>query len=315
MKRRDRSIEIISLSAIDLFASALGAFIIITAILIPYYPNMKDGGAAVENLKQEIDGSRRATQENLEVARKAKEEEVRKRAQLTEAAKAEQRKSKTLAELRTVEAQNKAHEKKIVELTNTLAKLKKRNKAKRKQYASGDTDFSLLGITTQAKSIVIVVDLSGSMQQWGQVMVDTLTEIISPFHEKIKFAILGYQGRLGVSQYWPRRKQMAYGDAASKATALGFAQQLQHQFNGGTPTQTALLTALSYRPEAIILISDGAPTDSKPAGIIEKVTRLNGGRSEIHTVALGDYFRHSKFVLFLSELSKRNDGQFVGVIR
>jgi von Willebrand factor type A domain len=315
MKRRDRSIEIISLSAIDLFASALGAFIIITAILIPYYPNMKDGGKDVEILQQQIESSRLATEASLEAARKAKEDEKRKRAQLEEAKKSEQWKRKTLAEIQQATAKNKALEKTITDLTRTLAKLKKRNKAQRKQSASGDTDFSLLGITTQAKSIVIVVDLSGSMKSWGHVMVETLTEIISPFNEKIKFAILGYQGRLGVSQYWPRRKQMALGDAGSKATALRFAQRLQYQFNGGTPTQTALLTALSYRPEAIILISDGAPTDSKPSGIIEKVTRLNGGRSEIHTVALGDYFRHSKFVLFLSELSKRNDGQFVGVIR
>lgn len=37
MKRRDREINIFSMSALDLFASAMGAFILITLILMPYY--------------------------------------------------------------------------------------------------------------------------------------------------------------------------------------------------------------------------------------------------------------------------------------
>jgi hypothetical protein len=41
MARRRTTVGIISLSAIDLFASTLGAFVIFTAILIPYYPKKK----------------------------------------------------------------------------------------------------------------------------------------------------------------------------------------------------------------------------------------------------------------------------------
>jgi len=37
MKRRDRELNIFSMSALDLFASALGAFILITLVLMPYY--------------------------------------------------------------------------------------------------------------------------------------------------------------------------------------------------------------------------------------------------------------------------------------
>ena len=54
MHRPNRTIEIFSLSALDLFASAVGAFIVITAILIPYYPNMKDGGLTLANLEAEL---------------------------------------------------------------------------------------------------------------------------------------------------------------------------------------------------------------------------------------------------------------------
>lgn len=37
MKRRDRELNIFSMSALDLFASAMGAFVLITLVLLPYY--------------------------------------------------------------------------------------------------------------------------------------------------------------------------------------------------------------------------------------------------------------------------------------
>lgn len=39
MKRRSREISIFSMSALDLFASALGAFILIAVVIFPYFPN------------------------------------------------------------------------------------------------------------------------------------------------------------------------------------------------------------------------------------------------------------------------------------
>ena len=39
MKRKSREISIFSMSALDLFASALGAFILIAVVIFPYFPN------------------------------------------------------------------------------------------------------------------------------------------------------------------------------------------------------------------------------------------------------------------------------------
>ena len=39
MKRKNREISIFSMSALDLFASALGAFILIAIVMIPHFPN------------------------------------------------------------------------------------------------------------------------------------------------------------------------------------------------------------------------------------------------------------------------------------
>lgn len=51
-QRRNREINVFSMSALDLFASGLGAFLILMLILFPYYKKDSDASAAV-NKKQE----------------------------------------------------------------------------------------------------------------------------------------------------------------------------------------------------------------------------------------------------------------------
>ena len=60
-------------------------------------------------------------------------------------------------------------------------------------------------------------------------------------------------------------------------------------------------------------MSDGAPTDNPIQEILDDITRVNGGRMEIDTVAIGDYNKYPPLVLFLQELAKRNRGAFTGV--
>ena len=58
MKRKNRELSIFSMSALDLFASALGAFILIAVVMFPYFPNTgtadrRDLDEALERLQQE----------------------------------------------------------------------------------------------------------------------------------------------------------------------------------------------------------------------------------------------------------------------
>ena len=57
MKRKNREISIFSMSALDLFASAMGAFILIAVVMFPYFPNtgtadQRDLDEALERLQQ-----------------------------------------------------------------------------------------------------------------------------------------------------------------------------------------------------------------------------------------------------------------------
>jgi len=51
MKKVNREINIFSMSALDLFASALGAFILLGVLLLPYFPNTGDSQERVDEIR------------------------------------------------------------------------------------------------------------------------------------------------------------------------------------------------------------------------------------------------------------------------
>ena len=63
MKRRNREVSIFSMSALDLFASALGAFILIAIVMFPYFPNT----AAQADLDDALERLRAAAGDNDEL--------------------------------------------------------------------------------------------------------------------------------------------------------------------------------------------------------------------------------------------------------
>jgi len=63
MKSRNREINVFNMSALDLFASALGAFILIAVILFPYFPNTGDSAEKVEAVKKMLAEARGALEQ------------------------------------------------------------------------------------------------------------------------------------------------------------------------------------------------------------------------------------------------------------
>ena len=55
MRLRSKEINIFNMSALDLFASALGAFILISVVLFPYFPNTGDSQERVDEVKAELE--------------------------------------------------------------------------------------------------------------------------------------------------------------------------------------------------------------------------------------------------------------------
>jgi len=177
-------------------------------------------------------------------------------------------------------------------------------------------EFSILGLATEVKSFVIVVDMSGSMLQYEKLMVQSVLEILKPLNETNQFAIVGYHGNpQPVLWSFPTGNKLVPATKENLELAEAFTYSLVRKFVGSTPTHFALQAALEYPSSAVILMSDGEP-NSPPGFIIENITQINQFRqTEIHTVAIGEYTHNRNLVLFMQTLARLNGGDFVGVSR
>ncbi len=316
MRRNRRNISVFSISALDLFAAALGAFILIVLVLFPYY---KLGGTDV-------------SMEELE-------ELVKKRRLVASSTQTE------VSKIRAIQSEIRLLDKQYLTTQDEMSNIEERIREVQKQTAeiqipdpkpipepepepepdpepidetprniNQGVEFSILGLATNKKQTAIVVDMSGSMRSHRQNVVQALNEILDVMQASNSFVIIGYRGGPTYDSF-PRNGRFTRADSNSLSQARSFVSGMPSRFGGGTPTQAAMVKALNLRPESVILISDGAPDDGTAGEIIANVTNRNRGRAEIHTVAIGDYTKDKALTIFLQELANRNKGDFVGRAR
>lgn len=312
MRRRSRNITVFTISALDLFAAALGAFILIVLVLFPYY---KLGGTdtSMEELEELVEKRRLvASSTQSEMAQiRAIQAEVRllDRQYRTTA----ENMSEVAAKILEVQAQTAAIE--IPDPPPIPKPVPQPDPIPNPPRSTGrGVEFSILGVGTSKKDVMIVVDMSGSMRAHTSNVVSALEEILGQMQPDNRFAILGYRGGPSYSVY-PPGGRLTRASAGEVQGALAFVRRLPGDFGGGTPTQNALVRALNVQPGAVILISDGQPDDGNPGDIVQNITRRNRGRTEIHTVAIGDYTSDPALTMFLQELANNNRGDFVGRAR
>lgn len=314
MKSKRRNISIFSISALDLFAAALGAFILIVLVLFPYY---KLGGTDIsfEELEDLVMKRRLA-------ASTSQTEMSKIRAIQADIWLLEKQYKSTQDEMSTVTA-------KIQEVQRQTAEIEIPDPVPQPdpepipepqpvveppRSTGRGVEFSILGVATTRKDIIIVVDMSGSMRSHSQNVTQALDEIVDQMQPDNRFLILGYRGGPTFDTF-PRSGRMEPANASMIAGAKSFVDGLPRRFGGGTPTQSAMVRALNLKPQAVILISDGAPDDGTPGSIVTNITNRNRGKAEIHTVAIGNYTKDKRLTLFLQEMANRNRGDFVGRAR
>jgi uncharacterized protein with von Willebrand factor type A (vWA) domain len=308
MRRPSRETTVFTTSAIDLFASALGAFILLVMILFPYYRNAGSDDAFART--QEIQERRRLA------------------AGMIEQMLADQRTSQS--EVQDLDEANRGIEEAISRIRRQMADIRTQlaeepvvapepveeiiEEPEPEALVAG-VEFSILGLATEAKSFVIVVDMSGSMIAYTDLMIKSVLEVLEPLDATNRFAIMGYQGNPSPVLWTYPDRGLVQGTPENLQSARDFTRSLARRFSGSTPTHYALLSALEYKADAIILMSDGEP-DNPPAFIIQDIAGLNRFESkEIHTVAIGDYTQNRGLVMFLQTLARQNGGDFVGVSR
>ncbi len=310
MRIPDRNTSVFSTSAIDLFASALGAFILLVMILFPYYRN--EGSADAWSKTEDIMEQRRLAAgqiEELLAARTVAQSELQDQDEVNRGIEARiSRIRKEMADIKTQLAETPVPEPEPIEEIIEEPE---------PEALTAGVEFSILGLATEAKSFVIVIDMSGSMISYTDLMIKSVLEVLEPLNESNEFAIIGYQGNPSpVPWTFPETNELIQATPANLQKAREFTQSLARRFAGSTPTHYALLSAMQYKKaQAIILMSDGEP-DNAPGFILQDVGSLNRyEKKEIHTVAIGDYTQNRGLVMFLQSLAQQNGGDFVGVSR
>jgi hypothetical protein len=254
MRRPRREFTVFSLAAIDLFCSAMGAFMIISIILTPYFGRQQNQAPQ----QQEI--------------------------------------------------------------------------AQLKQQLSRSSALALFGIVTHAKSIAVVVDLSGSIDALDNYQPrDPKNKDFRPQVRRVcgtiidgmtaaqSLQIIGFHSPNGNIDIPVWRGAPAPMDAAGQNGAKQFVERLLQNVAGGTPTRQALRQALGQNVEAIFLLTDGAPNEGERQDqalcdeIVGDITAQNGGKKEIHCIGVGAYNSEPYCVDFMQQLSNKNRGQFLGM--
>ena len=315
MKRKNREVSIFSMSALDLFASALGAFILITVVMFPYFPNtgmanQSDLDAALERL-QEVEADNVALQGILSEIRQDLERRL-------EAARVAARREVAAAHREAEEARGEA------------AAAHRETTGLRQELA--ETEDELRKVRFPHLDLVIAIDITGSMKNELDGLkseLDDLTSILMSLAPSVAIGIVAF----GDPNYYERPltlfplKEIS-SSAENRGRLARFVNDMRLSMGlreGRTnPTNTeAFLDALQaaaamqWRSQSerkrIVLITDnpaypGEVADSKSAA--ESFRARGGGRS-VSTVFVRTSGSESGTATFLQDIAGVGGGEAV----
>lgn len=310
MRMRRRNFEVYSLSAIDLFASAMGAFLIITIILMPDYQKEVRSQGDLEFLEA-LAGKTQALLKETEQGRK----------DVLEALNAAQTRHQDLqaahkvvsSELETLEAEQQAREDQPPPPPPSPVVTPDKE-------GSNQVTFRFLGLKTDKKRILFLVDMNSFLAGHEALVRRTVIRAMESLQSGYEFGILGFQHLDSGPRYhrWPAGGGLAAMTGSSRSEAIGFLKGLANQFRGASSLLSAFDNAFASPAEAIILISDGLPNPAyngglSPGRLVRSITVSNSKSREIHAVTIGDYFKYRGTVEFMEALARANSGGFMAL--
>ena len=309
MRRRRGAFEVFSLSAIDLFASAMGAFVIMAIILMPDYQKEVRSEGDLKFL-EELAGKTEAILQESELGSKDILEALLAAQTRHEQLQAEQ--ERISAELETVNAENQARadeapppppiEEDIPEPTG-------RN----------PVTFRFLGLKTDQRRILFLVDMNAFLGRHSDLVKETVVRAMDSLADGYEFGILGFQELDSGPNFmrWPPSGLATMSDS-TYSQAHRFLDNMKDEFAGSSPLLAGLTEALESPADAIVLFSDGLPNPRFNDGLnanrlVRRIIQLNYAHKEIHAVTIGDYYKYRGTVEFMERLAKNNSGGFLAV--
>lgn len=316
MIRRARETEIFSLSAIDLFAAAMAAFALLTVILLPFYQK-EIQERTPENAISDL--LRAAEDSQVETIEKRKALEAKRSAAAANVSDIRSEEEALLARFRAAEAA--LEEKKAAAQIAVPVPEPEDDKPVPVPTPQEDiVEFRFLGMNTQKSEILVLVDMNRCMAGHEASIQNTLERIFNSLQSRHFLLVMGFQQTDAgprVSR-WPSSGSSRNVSGSAQADAARFTRALTRQFGGSASMLHAFDQAFQTRAEAIFLVSDGLPNPRvndglNPGRLASEITRRNGGRKEIHSVVVGNYFDYEGTVEFMERLSGSNSGQFMAL--
>jgi hypothetical protein len=310
MRRRRVAFEVFSLSAIDLFASAMGAFVIMAIILMPDYQKEVRSEGDLQFL-EELAGRTDAILKDSELGRNDILKALQAAQTQHEQLQAEQ--ERISAEIQTVNAEKQAHadeppppppveEEPIPEPTG-------RNQV----------TFRFLGLKTDQRQILFLVDMNAFLGRHANLVKETVVRAMDSLDDGYEFGILGFQQLDSGPNFirWPVTGLSTMSNT-TRHQANRFLEGMKDDFKGSSPLLAGISQALESPAQAIVLFSDGLPNPSFNEGLnanrlVRRVIQLNYAHKEIHAVTIGDYYKYRGTVEFMERLAKNNGGSFLAV--
>ena len=243
--RPRRTLEVLSISSLDLFASALGVFILIAILMFPYYLRQPSIEQDLAGARQELSSAGGSASDAWQSARAGAEERDQAEAELTQARQA----------LRQAEALAAAAEETLAEAAQDAGAAKQELGALGKKVAS----LAIVDL-----DLVFVMDTTGSMKHELRDIQVNLSGIIRVLHRMAPTLSVGFvafkdKPERQIIQTFP----MTPMTTANLERMFGFVQDLRARGGGDIPepVDQALerAIAMAWRSEAqgkIIVIGD-----------------------------------------------------------
>jgi len=310
MRSRLRNLGVFSLSAIDLFASAMGAFIIITIILMPDYQKEVRLEGHLERIES-MAGETEALLNDSELGINSTFESLTTAQSRQQELQAEQ--EIMSSELETIKARLQAANDQPPPPEPSPVETEE-------ELGSNLVTFRFLGLKTDKTRILLLIDMNKYLSEHEALVAKTVARALESLQTGYEFGILGFQQLDGGSRYhrWPENGELIEMSASNRSKANRFVQQLSGQFEGSSSVKDAFGVAFESSAEAVILISDGLPNPTyngglPPRALIQDIVLANTQGMEIHAVTLGDYFKYKGTVEFMENLARANSGSFLAL--
>jgi len=188
------------------------------------------------------------------------------------------------------------------------------------ELGSNLVTFRFLGLKTDKTRILLMIDMNKYLAGHEELVARTVARALESLKPGYEFGILGFQQLDSGQRYhrFPENGELLAMSGANRAQALRFVRGLSGKFEGSSSVRDAFAVAFASPAEAIILISDGLPNpayngDLPPRALVQDIVLSNSRGKEIHAVTIGDYFRYKGTVEFMETLARANSGSFLAL--